>query len=131
MATTSPPATTIETDLARLAEHYEFRNRDDIVDFVREHPEVVGPLLDGVEVVPRYFGSEAPLALKVEWARESDGRPELIALIGTDMDVDASLTALRRFDEEWWLDAMPRTGYDLIFSLDPSDCGRLRLGRVP
>ncbi len=118
MATTSPATATSEAGLARLAEHYEFRNWDDIVDFVREHPEVVGPLLDGAEVVPRYFGSEAPLALKVEWARESDGRPELIALIGTDMDVDASLTALRRFDEEWWLDAMPRTGYDLIFSLE-------------
>ena len=117
MATTIPGTDAIEADLDRVAELYRFRNPDDVRAFLREHPEVVEPLLEAIEVIPRYFGAEAPLALAVEWARESDGRPELIALIGTDLDADASLAALRRFDEEWGIEAMQRAKHDLLFTL--------------
>lgn len=53
MATTIPGPVVTEADLGRLAEHDAFRDPESVLTFVREHPEVVGPLLEAVEVMPR------------------------------------------------------------------------------
>ena len=110
-------ATTTQADLDRLAAHYDIRDAAEVAAFLRDNPEVVGPLLEAVEVAPRYFGADAP-SLIVERAREADGRPELVALIRTDLDVDASLAALRRLDEDWGLDALRRSNLKLVFGLE-------------
>ncbi len=88
-----------------------------IVAFVRAHPEVVAPLLDAVAVVPRYFGSSRPVALEMERNRDAHDHTMLLALIQTDQDIAAALISLDKFGEEWWLDALPRTGAKLVFGL--------------
>lgn len=110
--------TTTQTDLNRLAEHYEFREPDAVIAFVRAHPKVVAPLLEAVDVVPRFFGAGTPLVLEVERDREVDDRFDLFALIRTDKGVDAALASLYRFQHEWWFDALPRVATELTFGLE-------------
>lgn len=118
MATTVSATTTSQIELDRLVEHYEFRGSDAVIDFVRAHPEVVGPLLEAVDVVPRYFGVGTPLVLEVERDREIDDRSDLFALIRTDKGVDAALASLYRFQDDWWLGALPRVAAKLTFGLE-------------
>ena len=116
--TATPVLGTGPADVERLAEYYQIRGRDEVAGFVGDHPEVLAPLLEAREVVPRYFGEGTPLVLEVERDREADDHRLLFALIRTDFDVASSLDRLRRFEDEWWLAALPRAGGKLIFGLD-------------
>jgi hypothetical protein len=118
MSLVAPRTQVAQAEIDRLAESYAFRDPAAVTDFVREHPEVVAPLLDAVAVVPRYFGPGRRLVLEVERDREARDHTLLFALIQTDLDVDSSLEALRRFDEEWWLDALQRANLKLMFSIE-------------
>ncbi len=112
------PTTASQPDLDRLGQSYALRNPEEVAAFVWHHPEVIDPLLTAADIVPRYFGPDVPLVLVVEWAQEGDGRPELVALIQTDLDADAALAALDRFDQDWWLDILHQTGSKLLFGLE-------------
>ena len=118
MEATAPATRVAQADIDRLAEFYAFRDPEAVTGFVRRHPEVIAPLLEAVAVVPRYFGPGRPFVLEVERDREAHDHTLLFALIQTDLDVDASLEALRQFDEEWWLDALQRADRKLMFSVE-------------
>lgn len=118
MATTLPSTTATDADLDRLAEPYAFRRPDEVAAFVRTHPEVIGPLLDAVAVVPRYFGPDTSVVLEVERDREAEDHSQLFALIRTDEGVDEGLARFDRFAWEWWLDALPQAAPHLIFGLE-------------
>jgi hypothetical protein len=112
------PAAATQADIDRLADHYTFRDAEAVVGFVRDHPAVVSPLLEAVEVVPRYFGPGKELVLEVERDRDTRDHRQLFALVQTDQDVDAALASLDRFEWEWWLDALPRAAPHLIYHIE-------------
>ena len=118
MEATAPATLSSHDAIAQLAAHYTLRDPDAIADFVRAHPEVVGPLLEAVEVLPRYFGPGAPLVLSVERDREARDHTELVVAIGTELEADAALACLARFDERWWRDAPPPVARVLLFTLE-------------
>lgn len=118
MATTLPATTTTQADLDRLAEHYAFRRPDDVAAFLETRPEVVGPLLEAIEVVPRYFGLGTRVALEVERDRDAEGHVRLFALVRTDTSVDDGLARFDRFCWEWWLEVLPRAAPYLIFGIE-------------
>lgn len=118
MTATLPATTVTGSDFELLARSYEFRDPDAIVAFLHAHPEVIPPLVEAVEVVPRYFGTDTPLALEVERDREAVDHIELFALIQTDLDVDPALASLHRFNYEWWLDVLPTANLLLAFGLE-------------
>lgn len=115
--TTVQPTAAAHVDIDQIARFYDIREQAAVFDFVRDHPEVVAPLLEAVEVVPRFFGPARRMVLDVERDREGHGRPLLFAMIRIDLDVDSSLAALDRFDHEWGLAALQRAERNLIFSL--------------
>ena len=96
----------IEQEIGLLADRYAFDDDGTVVDFLRRHPGVVTTLLQASDVIPRYFG---PSPVVLELVRDPKARDdvELYARIQTDLAVDAALERLRRFDEDWWLDASP------------------------
>lgn len=118
MAASVSAATAVQSDFDRLAEHFAFRRPDEVAALVEAHPEVIRPLLDAVPVVPEYFGPAAALILEPEFYPETPESRQLYALIQTDLDVDAAITAFDRFCEEWWLDALPRAAPHLIFGFE-------------
>ncbi len=110
-----------EAAVDHLSRLYSFRGLMEVTGFVRQHPSLLSPLLEAPEVVSRYFGPGAHLALEVFRDPEAHGHRELFALIETGLEGDASLEALRRFDEGWWLEALSRTDYTLAFALEYAD----------
>lgn len=118
MATTLPATTAPQTDLDKLAEHYAFRRSDEVAAFVAAHPEVVGPLLDAVAAVPRYFGPNAPLVLEREYYPETLEDALLFAFIQVPPPIDTASAALERFDREWMDDAVQRANLKLMFDIE-------------
>jgi hypothetical protein len=118
MATTASVTAVDDTVFDRLAAAYVLLDPALVTDFIRDHPEVVAPLLSAIEVVPCYFGPEATLKLDVERDREAHDHTQLFALIQTGLEVDAAQAALDRFDTEWWLDTLIQAAPSLIFSLE-------------
>lgn len=107
-----------EADIGRVVEAYALRDADAVVGYLRAHPEVVAPLLGAIAVVPRYFGPDACLVLELEHDRDGTGGPLLWALIQTRLDVDPSLAALRRFDDDWGFAAIERARSRVMFSIE-------------
>lgn len=117
MATTLPSTTATDADLDRLAEHYAFRRPDEVAAFVRTHPEVIGPLLEAVEVVPRYFGPDVSLVLEREYYPETVDDALLFVFIQVSAPVDAASAALGRLDREWMDEAIQRAKLNLMFDI--------------
>ena len=116
--TTAAVPTDSPADLDHLARHHEFRGGNEVASFIRANPEVVAPLLEALEVVPRYFEAGTPLALEVIRDPEARSDVRLLAFIRIDLDVATSLARLRRFDDEWWADALNRTNLKLMFDTE-------------
>jgi hypothetical protein len=119
MATTLAAVSTDSTaDLDHLARHYEFRGGNEVASFIRANPEVVAPLLDALDVAPRYFGADTPLALEVVRDPEARDNTELFAFIQSAASVDDALAQLRRFEDDWWAEALYRANLKLMFGLE-------------
>lgn len=104
------------TDLEWLAAAYNFRDADRVRAFLHKHPEVIPPLLEAPAVVKRHFGASTQLVLELLHDPEADAHKQLFALTQTNLEPEAALAALDRFDQEWWLDALPRVNCHLTFS---------------
>ena len=105
--------------LDRLAARYAFRQPEAVVDYLRQYPHLVPILFEAAEVIPRYFGANAPLALDVfvDPEDETESR-ELFALVRVALDPEEVLDRLDRFDEEWWLDRSPDGPGTLVVSTE-------------
>lgn len=118
MVTTVQTTTATENGMDLLAERFVFRDAPVIANFVRQYPDVVAPLLEAVAVIPRFFGRDVGLVLEVERDREALDQVQLCALIQTGLDADTALASLDQFDQEWWLDVLPRAAPHLMFALE-------------
>lgn len=82
-----------------------------------EHPETHDPLIHAATLIPRYFGASAYLSLRAAHEVDGDGPPTLLATIHTTQSPTQALDSLDRFDDDWWLDAMPNLHDVLSFGL--------------
>jgi hypothetical protein len=97
-----------EADLARLAELYIFRERDEVNGFLEENAFLVPILFEARDKIQAYF-PDSPVFLEVRYDPEaSDGDPHVVAYIETDLDVTAAIEALDRFDEDCGFDYLVR-----------------------
>lgn len=112
----SPIERDIEPELDRLAARYTFRDPDEVRSYLRIYPHLVQVLVEATEVIPRYFGEDAPLALEV--FSDPEGTPEdkdLFAYIGVPIDRNDAFDRLDRFDDEWWFERSPNSPGVLVF----------------
>jgi len=105
--------------ITRLAQRYTFRRPDEVAAFLHEHPRLSAVLLEASDVIPDYFGHDAPLFLEVftDPETEPDAR-ELFAIVRTSMEPDEAVARLDRLDEEWWLDASSDESGVLVVSIE-------------
>lgn len=91
-----------------LRARYAFRRPEEVESFLNAYPHRIPVLIEAAEVIPRYFGPDAPLVLEVVTDPEDyEPVPELFALVGTDLDTKEALDTLDRLDEEWWTRRSP------------------------
>ncbi|MBN1592624.1 MAG: hypothetical protein JW941_05185 [Candidatus Coatesbacteria bacterium] len=88
-----------------LPEIYE-RPENAVLEHLSQHPSIIGLLARAASKTVQYFGSDIRLALELIHDPEDSGAgPTLYVVIGTELPWEESLKALRRFDNEWWLEA--------------------------
>lgn len=95
--------------LGRLEKLYEFRDGIFVRRFIEEHTFLLELVEEAYTKIATCFGANVPVFLEVMADPESTQDDlELVAFVQSHMSVEDSLKALERFDEEWWLDTMPR-----------------------
>lgn len=81
------------------------------------HPEVVALLAETRGRSGEHFG-DAVVDLEILVDPEAPAAPELYALVQMRLGSADALRRLRRFDEEWWLDALDRTPTPIVVSME-------------
>ncbi|MDP3063824.1 MAG: hypothetical protein Q8O40_11545 [Chloroflexota bacterium] len=103
-------------------ECYELSGRQasDVVRFLSTHRYLVSTLLDGVGHIRQVFG-QPKVYLEVD--RDPDeNSEELFGVIMADMEPEAALASLARFDREWFAQTDNRVRSKLNFTVDtPGD----------
>lgn len=106
-----------ENLLGHLEQLYQFRNCDEVKDYLRRHDYVVSVLLEAPERIKSYFGRDAQVALEVI-TYPDDGDRKLFAFILTLPPVEQALNLRDQLDEEWWLEASERAQGQLILDVE-------------
>ena len=94
----SPAAVEIVCDL------YSLRDRKKVWEYLELHREVISVLVEAYGHIQARFGSGTPVVLSVISEPTNRQSTELFALISTSLPVEKALEAMRRLDDEWWLD---------------------------
>jgi len=96
---------------------YQFRNHNEVEDYLRRHNCVVNVLLEAPERVKSRFGSDTQIALEVITDPE-DGDIKLFAFVLTPLPVEQALDLRDQLDEEWWLEASERAEGQVILDVE-------------
>jgi hypothetical protein len=119
MVTGGPAVKAPELDLKHLERMYGFRNRRDVMNFIREHPFLLPLLLEARPAIERHFGREARVVLEVLIDPEDHpAQPVLYACVQTHLSAKEASRLLDQFDEDWWLDASENAHGELCMTVD-------------
>jgi hypothetical protein len=88
----------------RLEGLYTFRERAKVKSFLERNSFLTPLLLQANDKIREFFGSST-VALEVSTDPDDGNYQELWARIQTNSAPADALSALTRFDDEWWLDA--------------------------
>ena len=100
----------IQDTVSSLARTFAFGDEQAVSHYLDKHPFLV-PLLWEVDIkIRQYFDVDSPLILEVVKDFESgwEEGDELFAMIPTTLPPAEARQRLRRFDENWWLEASRR-----------------------
>lgn len=102
---------------------YEVASRSGTETYLQAYPALIHLLHKIPAKIRTYFGEEAGLRLQV--LEDPDGHPgsfDLVLHIIDRRDVEQAMEALRRFDEEWWIDISQGAVGNLIVDVDYTQC---------
>jgi hypothetical protein len=110
------------TDIRRLEARFDFDDEPAVLRLLGEHPGLIPLLLEAREQVSVYFpGSTALLRVLADPLPDDDNNELLVLYIQTTLAPPEALARLRQFDEDWWLDAVPRAERKLGTALEYID----------
>lgn len=98
-------------------EGFNFKRRDEVLQFLAEYLFLRGLLSEAVEHLRVYF-PKFQFGLEVVSDPEGEDDRQLVLSVVSDISPSESLARLRQFDEEWWLDAMERARGKLCINLE-------------
>lgn len=98
------------------AYNLEMRDPEVVTEFLEENQYLLPVIDEACEKLVEYFGMETSLVLKLVYPKDG-GRSELFLYVQTNLPVSEARRTLDRFDEEWWLDEMPRSQFRMVVTL--------------
>jgi hypothetical protein len=101
-----------------VSDLYCFRDRNKVWAYLEPHGEILPVLVEAYGHIQAQFGSGTPVVLSVISEPTNRQSAELFALISTSLPVAQALAAMRRFDEEWWLDVPEHQTGALNFDIE-------------
>jgi len=107
---------TQEQELTKLRIEYVFDETHRVEVFLKEHRALLEILLDAVIPLRGCFGKDVVLQLQVGW---DEGAPKTIyGVVIWKNDLASARTALKKFDETWWLDNSKRASGRIVFDYE-------------
>jgi hypothetical protein len=95
---------------------YDIENLTDVDAYVDRFPSLAPILAQAPRQIATAFGEDIRLILRSEVDPEDETAiPYLVVDILMRQDVEDVLARLYRFEDIWWLDAMPRDGATIVF----------------
>jgi hypothetical protein len=107
----------VTTNSYKLEELYEYRNGNEVVNYLQSNPELIDFLQKSHYHLLKHFETTAKLALEVVCDPEAQHK-QLIIYISTSLPIDDALIRLDRLDSEWFLAHINRFGHLLNFNLE-------------
>jgi hypothetical protein len=108
-----------EMRIAKLETIFNFRNPDEIKEFLGEHKLIIPVLLNSRSIVDKFFGNDVPLALEVVIDPEAQSNKQLFGYISTGpMSLDDAIERFNAFDESWFLKQYDLTDGLMNFNLE-------------
>ncbi|MBG1267921.1 hypothetical protein [Nostoc sp. WHI] len=102
----------------KISKFYTIENIDDILNFLRKHPNLVDVLLKAHLEIRKYFPSEK-LRLKLSVDPESPQWEKLLLSIYTSPESsNEALSKLDEFDHKWWIEASLGVAVNLCINLE-------------
>lgn len=96
---------------------YHGHNSRAVREYLDQHRVLQSVLVEAHEYLQRCFGPNLHVELCLKPDPEVEGLDVLFGYISTDLPVEEALKRLERFDEMWFLDAMPDIPARLNFNL--------------
>ena len=96
---------------------YHGHNSRAVREYLAKHRVLQSVLVEAHEYLRRCFGPNLHVELCLRPDPEVEGLDVLFGYISTDLPVEEALERLERFDEMWFLDAMPDIPARLNFNL--------------
>jgi hypothetical protein len=113
-ADTVPPNFSIQA----LERQYVFKDRDQVISFLENHPFLVSLLLEAYSKIETYFPEYPQVFLEVFTDPEVPDDTQLVASIKTNLSPDEALERLDSFDRKWWLLSMDRAKGELCIDVE-------------
>jgi hypothetical protein len=104
--------------LLRLEANYSLRVGGGVRSFLERHSFLVPLLLQTSAKIREFFGSSSKIVLEVSLDPDDGTYRELWARVQTRLAPSDALSALTRFDEEWWLEASASSNNLLNINLE-------------
>lgn len=103
--------------LSELDNFYEYREKEQVKNYLLTHPVLINFLQDSYSQLYKYFGSKTAYTLEIVHDPENT-HEILFVYISTSLAVDQALSALDRFDDEWFLDQTDRLNDSINFNIE-------------
>ena len=98
--------------------HYDFRQRDRVIEFLQERPFLVPLLLKARSKISQYFPGYPRVFLEVVEDPDVPEDVQLVASIRTGLSPDEALDKLDSFDKGWWLQSMEEANAQLCVHVE-------------
>ncbi len=113
-----------KADLEKLEQLYTFRDQEEVVAFLEEHPSLIAVLLEAPGKIEQYFGN-VPLFLEVQVDPEISNYVHLLLLIGLTLGkdkghkkLDKTLNKLDQLDHDGLINLPKETVRNLIVNVE-------------
>lgn len=106
-----------QSRLSDLDNFYEYREKAQVKDYLVAHPTLINFLQDSYSQLYKYFGSKTTYTLEIVHDPENTHKI-LFVYICTFLAVNQALSALNRFDDEWFLDQIDRLDNSINFNIE-------------
>jgi hypothetical protein len=94
----------------------ELREPEVLNKYLEENSFLIPLINEASAKLVEYFGPETPQILQVVY-HPDDGSCELFLYVKPDLPVSEAIATLDRFDEDWWLDAMDRSNFQMVIKI--------------
>lgn len=105
----------LEAEMDKLKTQYVLRNESTTTQYILNHPAAGAILSNALSALTKFFGED--VVFNLEAVRDDDESISLYAIVVWRGPADHAESALRAFDEQWWLNQPAQPGLTFTYEL--------------